>query len=96
MRSPRVTYHARLKHPRFRRTPRFWTFALFVILKASLFIAPVALCGLYILWHGTPHVLWEYEYYGPEEHRTIISCEYYGWQGLHKISSAECPLIKFI
>lgn len=95
MPTPRVTYHARVKPPCKRRFAGLLPFVLLYALKASLFVAPLAFCGLYMLQHGTPYILWEYEYYGSETHKTIISCEYYGWQGLQKITSAECPFIIF-
>lgn len=96
MRSPRVAYHAPVKKLHKRRFAGLLPFVLLYALKASLFLAPLGFCALYILQYGTPHILWEYEYYGSETHKHIISCEYYGWQGLQQITSAECPFIIFI
>lgn len=97
MRSPRVTYHARVKRQRKRVPPKVLPFLMLLLIKASLFIVPVTFCGLYILEHGTPHILWEYEYYGSRDNPYYTSCTYLGLYGPAKTNGgSNCPLIAFL
>ncbi len=96
MRSPRVTYHARVKRQRRRLPLKALPFLILLFIKASLFIAPLTLCGLYMLEHGTPHILWEYEYYGSPDDPQYISCTYWGFNGIQKFVETECVIIEFI
>lgn len=96
MRSPRVTYHARVKRQRRRLPLKALPFLMLLIIKSSLFITPVAFCGLYILEHGTPHILWEYEYYGSPDNPQYVSCTYWGLNGFQKIKTEKCLIITII
>lgn len=96
MRAPRVTYHARVKRQRRRLPLKALPFLMLVFIKASLFIAPVAFFGLYMFEHGTPHILWEYEYYGSPDDPQYVSCTYWGMGGIKKLNFIECSFIKFI
>lgn len=97
MRSARVTHHARVKRQRRRLPLKALPFLMILLIKTSLFIAPVVFCGLYMLDHGTPHVLWEYEYYGSRDYPHYTSCTYLGLYGPEKTNGGSgCPLIKFL
>lgn len=95
MRSPRVTYHARVKRQGRRLPLKVLPFLILLLIKASLFLAPFAFCCLYMLEHGTPHILWEYEYYGSTEYPRITSCTYIGFEGTRTFPASECPFIDF-
>ncbi len=96
MRSPSVTYYARVKRQRGRLPLKALPFLMLLIIKASLFIAPLTFCGLYMLEHGTPHILWEYEYYGSRDNPYYTSCTYLGLFGPEKTNGGStCPFIKF-
>lgn len=96
MRSPRVTYHARVKRQSRRLPLKALPFLMLLLIKAGLFIVPVTFCGLYMLEHGTPHILWEYEYYGSPDNPHITSCTYIGYNGARSFSENECPFIDFM
>tara|TARA_R110001592_G_scaffold16881_1_gene71330 strand:- start:4351 stop:4566 length:216 start_codon:yes stop_codon:yes gene_type:complete len=65
-------------------------------LKIALISTPFLLAASFIYANGTPHILWEYEYYGSREHPRITSCTYFGIYGMHSFSANECPFIDFI
>lgn len=96
MRSPRVTYHARVKRQSRRLPLKVLPFLMLLLIKAGLFIAPVAFCGLYMLEHGTPHILWEYQYYGSPDDPQYVSCTYWGVYGINRIYVNECTFLKFL
>ncbi len=96
MRSPRVTYHTRVKRQRKRVPLKALPFLMLLLIKASLFIAPLVFCGLYMLEHGTPHILWEYEYYGSPDDPRYVSCTYWGMYRLKKVQAQECMIITFM
>lgn len=96
MSSPRVTYHARVKRQRRRLPLKALPFLMLLLIKVSLFIVPLAFCGLYMLEHGTPHILWEYEYYGSADDPQYVSCTYWGVYGQQKIEFTNCRIIFLI
>lgn len=96
MRSPRVTYYARVKRQHRRLPLKALPFLVLLLIKASLFIAPVAFFYLYMLEHGTPHILWEYEYYGSHDNPQYVSCTYWNLYGMRKIEANTCLIIEFI
>ncbi|MGH1404132.1 MAG: hypothetical protein ACRBDL_07800 [Alphaproteobacteria bacterium] len=46
--------------------------------------------------NGTPHMLWEYQYYGSPSYPNIMSCTYIGFDGVISFPSNECPFIDFL
>lgn len=96
MRQAKVIYCRKPNKRRVYKRKSLLPFFVLILLRLSLILAPIIYAGLYIFEHGTPHMLWEYQYYGSSSHPNIISCTYIGFNGATSFPANECPFIDFM
>lgn len=95
MRQAKVIYCRKPKKRRVYKRKSLLPFMVLILLRLSLILTPIIYAGLYIFEQGTPHMLWEYQYYGSPSHPNITSCTYIGFNGVISFSANECPFIDF-
>lgn len=96
MRQAKVIYCKKPKKRRVYKRTRLLPFLVLIFLRLGLILTPIIYAWFYMVEHGTPHMLWEYEYYGSPGHPNITSCTYIGFNGVISFPAHECPLIDFM
>lgn len=96
MKQAKVIYCRKPKKRRAYKRKSLLPFFVLILLRLGLILTPIIYAGLYMFGHGTPHMLWEYQYYGSLSHPNITSCTYIGFGGVISFPSNECPFIDFM
>ncbi len=96
MRQAKVIYCRKPKKRRVYKRKSLLPFLVLILLRLGLILTPIICAGLYIFEHGTPHMLWEYQYYGSPSYPNITSCTYISFNGVISFPANECPFIDFM
>lgn len=95
MRQAKVIYCRKPKKRRVYKRKSLLPFFVLILLRLGLILTPIIYVGLYIFEHGTPHILWEYQYYGSSENPQYVSCTYWGIYEAKIVSINACPIFLF-